>query len=83
MKKIAAFIIMMICLATSNALAADYSEAVVDASSGKLHLRAQASQTSDSKGLYFSGTLVKCLSALGLGRSTNWARDRTYDVPIP
>ena len=32
-KKIAAFIIMMICLATSNALAADYSEAVVDASS--------------------------------------------------
>lgn len=64
MKKIAAFIIMMICLATSNALAADYSEAVVDASSGKLHLRAQASQTSDSKGLYFSGTLVKCLSAL-------------------
>ena len=27
MKKIAAFIIMMICLATSNALAADYSEA--------------------------------------------------------
>ena len=28
MKKIAAFIIMMICLATSNALAADYSEAV-------------------------------------------------------
>lgn len=64
MKKIAAFIIMMICLATSNALAADYSEAVVDASSGKLHLRAQASQTSDSKGLYFSGTLVKYLSAL-------------------
>lgn len=64
MKKIAAFIIMMICLATSNALAADYSEAVVDASSGKLHLRAQASQTSDSEGLYFSGTLVKYLSAL-------------------
>ena len=63
MKKIMATLIcMLLCLAGCCALADDYGEAVVDAPSGKLHLREEPTSDSDSMGLYFTGTQVTCKS---------------------
>ena len=42
----------------SSALADDYGKAVVDAPSGKLHLREKPTSDSDSMGLFFTGTQV-------------------------
>lgn len=52
----------LMCLAACCALADDYGKAVVDAPSGKLHLREKPTSDSDSMGLYFTGTQVTCES---------------------
>ncbi len=52
----------LVCLAACCALADDYGKAVVDAPSGKLHLREEPMSDSDSMGLYFTGTQVTCES---------------------
>ena len=51
-----------LCLLAAGALAGSYGTAVIQATSGKLHLRAEPTAYSDSYGLYFTGTEVECLS---------------------
>ena len=53
---------MLICMVASCAFADDWGKAVVDAPSGKLHLREEPTSSSDSLGLYFTGTQVTCKS---------------------
>lgn len=64
MKRWIALVLMLLMMGASSALAwSEYGTAVVNAPSGKLHLREQGSQYSASKGLYFTGTEVECLSS--------------------
>ena len=49
---------MLVSLFACTALAADYGKSIIDAPSGKLHLREKASSQSDSMGLFFTGTQV-------------------------
>lgn len=58
-------LLTLFCLSATGALAADYGTAVIDAPSGKLHLREEPSSHSDSMGLYFTGTRVECRSDPG------------------
>ena len=52
---------LMVCLLAAGAAAAEGTAAVIDAGdSDRVHLRAGASFTSASKGLYFTGTEVAC-----------------------
>ena len=52
---------LLVCLLLAGAAAAQGYTAVIDAGdSDRVHLRAQASFVSDSKGLYFTGTQVAC-----------------------
>ena len=63
MKKIGriAELLLVLCLMAGTALAEQ--TAVIDAgNSTKLHLRAQASASAESLGLFFTGTTVNCLS---------------------
>jgi len=57
-KRWTALILTLLCLLACGAAADDYGKAVVDAPSGKLHLREEASSKSESMGLYFTGTQV-------------------------
>ena len=47
-KRIAALLYVLLCACACCALADDYGKAVVDAPSGRLHLRADASSSSES-----------------------------------
>ena len=68
MKKRLFGLMLLLCLMTSAALADQ--TAVIDAGdSTKLHLRAQASSSADSLGLFFTGTRVNCLA-----RSGGWTK---------
>ena len=53
---------VLLCMIACMALADDYGKAVVDAPSGKLHLREEPTSKSESLGLYFTGTQVTCES---------------------
>jgi len=54
---------MLLCLTVCCALADDdWGKAVVDAPDGRLHLREEPSSSSESLGLYFTGTQVTCES---------------------
>lgn len=53
----------LLCVLACGALADDdWGKAVVDAPSGKLHLREEPTSKSESLGLYFTGTQVTCES---------------------
>jgi len=52
----------LLCVVSCCAAADDWGKAVVDAPSGKLHLREEPTSDSDSMGLYFTGTQVTCES---------------------
>ena len=57
---------LLLCLLLAGAAAAQGVTAVIDAGdSDRVHLRAEASFTSASKGLYFTGTQVTCESPWG------------------
>lgn len=56
------FVVVLLAMAGSSAMAADYGKGVVDAPSGKLHLREKPSEHSDSMGLFFTGTKVSLKS---------------------
>jgi len=56
---IAALLCVIACCALADD---DWGKAVVDAPSGKLHLRENPTSESDSLGLYFTGTQVTCES---------------------
>lgn len=65
MKKRIALICLLaaLCLAAAAAAGEGFGTAVIDAgNSTKLHLRAEPSAESDSRGLYFTGTRVECES---------------------
>ena len=49
-------LVLLMVLSFAPVLADDYGKAVIDAPSGKLHLRKEASSDSDSLGLFFTGT---------------------------
>ena len=51
-------LVLLMVFSFTFALADDYGKAVIDAPSGKLHLRKEASSDSESLGLFFTGTKV-------------------------
>ena len=78
---IALLLALALCIFACCALADDYGKAVVDAPSGKLHLRAEASSSSESLGLYFTGTSVTLKSEVEngwvevkIGRERGWMK---------
>ena len=80
-KGMAILLVVLLCVWVSCALADDYGKAIVDAPSGKLHLREEASSLSESLGLYFTGTSVTLKSEIKdgwvevkIGRERGWMK---------
>lgn len=72
----------VMCMLLCSALADDYGKAIIVGRSGyKVHLREEPSADSDSMGVYFTGTQVKCESdpnaewvAVKIGRERGYMR---------